>query len=137
MNPGRRRNFFCLLPPCSLAPLPQIRYTVGREQRLMAGVFYGWWIVAVAFALTVTGLSATLLHQITFLGDRGIAPGRAAWVSSGTAALGVLGKLGFGALLTRFGHRKAIIFCFVLQCVGLLFLMLPTSWSTLALYVLI
>ena len=94
-----------------------------------------FWLIAAAFALTVMGISATLLHQIPFLRDRGVEAQHASWLLGATAGIGVLGKLGFGALLDRFGHRRVIQFCFGLQALGVLCLMAPTNAVTLTLYV--
>lgn len=96
-----------------------------------------FWLIAAAFALTVMGISATLLHQITFLSDRGISPTHAAWVLGATAGIGVVGKLGFGALLDRFDHHRVGMWCFALQALGVLCLLAPTNAVTLSLYVLL
>ena len=94
-----------------------------------------FWLITAAFSLTGAGLSATLLHQIAFLTDRGLTPAAAAWVLGATAGMGVVGKLGFGALLDRFGQRRIILLCFGLQAVGVLALMAPTTTPMLALFV--
>jgi len=96
-----------------------------------------FWLIAAAFALTVMGLSATLLHQISFLRDRGFSGAHASWVLGATAGTGVVGKLGFGMLLDRFEQRRVIMWCFGLQALGLLFLIGTTSWITLAIYVVV
>ncbi|HXQ21928.1 MAG TPA: MFS transporter [Candidatus Acidoferrales bacterium] len=96
-----------------------------------------FWLITAAFALTVMGLSATLLHLITFLRDRGISGAHASWALGATAGVGVVGKLGFGALLDRFEQRRVIMWCFGLQALGLVFLAAATSWVTLSLYVLV
>ena len=96
-----------------------------------------FWFIAAAFALTVMGISATLLHQIPFLRDRGISPAHASWMLGATAGVGVVGKLGFGALLDRFEQRRVIMWCFGLQALGVLCLMAPTNTLTLTLYVLL
>lgn len=96
-----------------------------------------FWLIAAAFALTVMGITATLLHQITFLQDRGLAPAAASWVLGATAGVGVLGKLGFGNLLDRFGQRRVIMGCFLLQALGVAVLLAPTTPVTLALFVLL
>ncbi|MFQ5664999.1 MAG: MFS transporter [Candidatus Binatia bacterium] len=96
-----------------------------------------FWLIAAAFALTVMGLSATLLHLIAFLRDRGLSGAHASWVLGATAGVGVVGKLGFGALLDRFEQRRVIMWCFGLQALGLVFLVAATSWVTLLLYVLV
>ena len=96
-----------------------------------------FWLITVAFSLTGAGLSATLLHQIAFLRDRGLAGPAAAWVLGATAGMGVLGKLGFGALLDRFGQRAIILLCFTLQALGVGLLIAPTSTPMLALFVIV
>lgn len=96
-----------------------------------------FWLITAAFALTVTGLSATLLHQIPFLRDRGFTAAQASWALGATAGVGVVGKLGFGALLDRFGQRRVTVWCFGLQALGLLLLINTTKWSMLVLYVLV
>jgi MFS family permease len=96
-----------------------------------------FWLIAAAFALTVMGLSATLLHLISFLRDRGISGAHAAWALGATAGVGVLGKLGFGALLDRFEQRRVIMWCFGLQALGLVFLTATNGWVSLLLFVLI
>lgn len=96
-----------------------------------------FWLVAIAFALTVMGLSATLLHLIAFLRDRGFSTVHASWALGATAGVGVLGKLGFGALLDRFEQRRVIMWCFGLQALGLVFLMATTGGATLVVFVLV
>lgn len=96
-----------------------------------------FWFVSVAFALTVSSLSAILLHQIPHLIDQGMPPALAAWVLGGTAGVGVLGKLGFGALIDRLEHRRVVLLCFTLQAVGVALLFLPLSHGVLLAYVLV
>ena len=96
-----------------------------------------FWLITAAFSLTGAGLSATLLHQIAFLRDRGLEGPAAAWVLGATAGMGVLGKLGFGALLDRFGQRAIILLCFGLQAVGVVLLMAPTSAPMLTVFVVV
>jgi MFS family permease len=96
-----------------------------------------FWLITAAFSLTGGGLSATLLHQIAFLRDRGLGGAAAAWVLGATAGMGVLGKLGFGALLDRFGERTIILVCFGLQAVGVLLLIAPSTPVLLAVFVVV
>lgn len=83
----------------------------------------------------MSGLSATLLHQIPFLLDQGVSSRVASWVLGGTAAVGVIGKLGFGTLIDRYDQRRVILFCFSLQAVGVSLLFLRMSPIVLALFV--
>ena len=96
-----------------------------------------FWLIALAFSLTVMGLSAILLHQIPLLIDLGVDGSRAALALGATAGVGVIGKLGFGALLDRFDQRKVIVGCFLLQAAGLLLLPFARVPAMLILYVLI
>lgn len=94
-----------------------------------------FWLLAAAFGLTFAGLSAVLLYQVPLLLDRGIDESHAAFVLSATAAMGVIGKLGFGTLLDRFDQRRIAAMCFWLQTVGVGLLWLGTSAPLLACYV--
>jgi MFS family permease len=85
-----------------------------------------FWLLAAAFGLTMAGLSSVLLYQIPLMIDRGMAAQRASLVLGATAAMGVVGKLGFGALLDRFDQRRVAAVCFCLQAVGVGLLMIPT-----------
>jgi MFS family permease len=96
-----------------------------------------FWLIAGAFALTVMGLSAILLHQIPLLIDLGVSDAHAALALGATAGVGVIGKLGFGALLDRFEQRKVLVACFLLQAAGLLLLPFARVPALLALYVLV
>lgn len=94
-----------------------------------------FWLLAVSFGLTMAGLSGVLLYQIPLLLDRGIAATQASWVLGATAAMGVVGKLGFGALLDRYDQRRVAAVCFCLQAVGVLLLWLSSGPLLLACYV--
>src|SRR5262249_58849396 len=74
-----------------------------------------FWLLALAFGLTMSGLAGVLLYQIPLLVDRGMPATRAALVLGATAAMGVVGKLGFGALLDRFDQRRVAAVCFCPQ----------------------
>lgn len=104
------------------------------EQALRSRNF---WLITAAFSLTGAGLSAILLHQIAFLRDRGLSGGAAAWVLGATALMGVIGKLGFGSLLDRYGQRAIILLCFGLQAVGVLLLLAPTTPALLTVFVVV
>ena len=96
-----------------------------------------FWLIAGAFSLTVMGVSATLLHQVSLLIDFGVTPAHAAWALGATAGVGVVGKLGFGALLERVEQRRVIVGCFVAQAAGLALLPFARVPWVLALYVVI
>jgi MFS family permease len=96
-----------------------------------------FWLIAGAFSLTVMGLSAVLLHQVPLLIDVGVSPAHAALALGATAGVGVVGKLGFGALLDRVEQRRVIVGCFLAQAVGLLLLPFAHVPALLVLYVLV
>ena len=96
-----------------------------------------FWLIAGAFSLTVMGLSAVLLHQMPLLMDVGVTPAHAALALGATAGVGVVGKLGFGALLERVEQRRVIVGCFLAQAAGLLLLPFASIPTLLVLYVLI
>jgi sugar phosphate permease len=56
----------------------ELEISVSAREAVRRGDF---WLIATAFGLTVSGLSATLLHQIPFLLDQGISPRVASWVA--------------------------------------------------------
>jgi MFS family permease len=96
-----------------------------------------FWLLAGAFGLTMTGLSSLLLNQIGILVDRGMPATQASWVLGATAAMGVVGKLGFGALLDRFDQRRVAAACFALQAAGVLLLWTTHSPPALVCYVIL
>lgn len=94
-----------------------------------------FWLLALAFGLTMAGLSAVLLYQTQFLIDQGMTAANAAYVLGATAAMGVVGKLGFGALLDRFDQRYVAAACFALQAVGVTMLWASQHPAVLGAYV--
>jgi MFS transporter, OFA family, oxalate/formate antiporter len=96
-----------------------------------------FWLIAGAFSLTVMGLSAILLHQMPLLMDVGVSPAHAALALGATAGVGVVGKLGFGALLERVEQRRVIVGCFLAQAAGLLLLPFARMPVLLGLYVVV
>jgi MFS family permease len=96
-----------------------------------------FWLIASAFSLTVMGLSAVLLHQVPLLIDMGVTPAHAALALGATAGVGVVGKLGFGALLDRVEQRRVIVGCFLAQAAGLLLLPFAHVPALLVLYVVV
>jgi len=96
-----------------------------------------FWLLAAAFGITMTGLASLLLNQVSLLVDRGMPATHASWVLGATAAMGVVGKLGFGALLDRFDQRRVAAACFVLQALGVLILWQTRSMPALVCYVIL
>jgi MFS family permease len=94
-----------------------------------------FWLLAAAFGLTMAGLASVLLYQMPLLLDRGFPESVASLVLGATAAMGVVGKLGFGALLDRFDQRRVAAACFCLQGAGVFLLWQTRSLPLLACYV--
>jgi cyanate permease len=83
----------------------------------------------------MAGLASVLLYQMPLLVDRGLPEELASLVLGATAAMGVVGKLGFGALLDRFDQRRVAAACFCLQSAGVFLLWRTRSVPLLACYV--
>ena len=96
-----------------------------------------FWLLSAVFGLTMTGLGGVLLYQVPLLIERGMPPAAASLVLGTTAAMGVVGKLGFGALLDRFDQRRVAAMCFCLQALGVLVLWQTRSIPLLVCYVLL
>jgi MFS family permease len=96
-----------------------------------------FWLLAAAFALTMSGIAGTLLYQNSLLIDRGVDASHASLVLGATAAMGTLGKLGFGRLLDRFDQRRVAAACFLAQAAGVAVLWLGRGPVALGLYVIL
>jgi cyanate permease len=94
-----------------------------------------FWLLAAAFGLTMAGIAGTLIYQNSLLVDRGVPAARASLVLGATAAMGTLGKLGFGWLLDRYDQRTVAAACFLAQAAGVALLWLGHGAVALALYV--
>jgi MFS family permease len=94
-----------------------------------------FWLLAAAFALTMSGIAGTLLYQNSLLIERGVPAARASLVLAATAAMGTLGKLGFGRLLDLYDQRRVAACCFLAQAAGVTVLGLGHGPVALAAYV--
>jgi len=119
---------------------PAERAVLDREIRMSlapSAAFASRNFALLAFSLSISGaaLAVVLLHQITFMVDRGLGERLASWVLGATAGMGVVGKLGFGWLLDRFDQRRVAGLCFFLQSVGVGLLLLTRGPWMLAVFV--
>ena len=96
-----------------------------------------FWLLAASFALTMSGIAGTLLYQNSLLIDRGVSAAHASLVLAATAAMGTLGKLGFGQMLDRYDQRRVAAMCFLAQAVGVALLWLGRGPVALTLYVIL
>lgn len=94
-----------------------------------------FWLLAASFALTMSGIAGTLLYQNSLLIDRGVPAAHASLVLGATAAMGTLGKLGFGRMLDRYDQRRVAALCFLAQAAGVALLWLGRGPWALGLYV--
>jgi MFS family permease len=125
-----------LAPPARGADLSLVEHEIERSIRPEVAIRQAnFWLLAAAFGLTMAGLSSTLLYQMPLLIDRGFDEQVASLVLGATAAMGVVGKLGFGALLDRFDQRRVAAVCFCLQSAGVLLLWVSQGPLSLACYV--
>jgi MFS family permease len=128
------------LPPArpGAAELSLVEHEIERSVRPEVAFRQAtFWLLAAAFSLTMAGLAATLLYQVPLLIDRGLPPATASLVLGATAAMGVVGKLGFGALLDRYDQRRVAAACFLLQAAGVLVLLWARSVPWLVGYVIL
>ena len=77
-----------------------------------------FWILVSVIGLLFCIQSATLIHMVPQLTDRGISLVAASAIASATAAFGVLGKLSYGYLVDRWDVRYAIWLAIAFQLVG-------------------
>ena len=110
----------------------EIERSIPADVAFRSGNF---WLLAAAFGLTMAGLASVLLYQMPLLIDRGFPESLASLVLGATAAMGVVGKLGFGALLDRFDQRRVAAVCFCLQSAGVFLLWQTRSVPLLVCYV--
>ncbi len=122
--------------PASPADLSLVEQEIERSVRPEVAIRQAnFWLLAAAFSLTMAGLACVLLNQMPLLLDRGMSEPAASLVLGATAGMGVVGKLGFGALLDRFDQRRVAAVCFCLQSAGVLLLWATRSMPLLACYV--
>jgi MFS family permease len=96
-----------------------------------------FWLLAACFGLTMAGIAGMLLFQIPLLIDRGMPATHASLLLGATAAMGMLGKLGFGAILDRFDQRRVASACFLAQAAGIAVIWLGHGPLALLTYVLL
>lgn len=96
-----------------------------------------FWILSACFGLTMAGIAGMLLFQIPLLIERGMPATRASLVLGATAGMGMLGKLGFGAILDRYDQRRVAAACFLAQAAGIAVIWLAHGPVALVVYVLL
>jgi MFS family permease len=90
-----------------------------------------FWVIALAFAMSFSSLSAILTHIISHATDIGIPGPRAALLVSFSAGAGGLSRLVFGWLVDRAGPRLAVWTSLGTQLAGLLIIMQDPGYAGL------
>ena len=100
----------------------EVNFTIWEALR--APVF---WMLSIAFALRTLAISATVIHQIPFLTDRGISEQTAAGVLALMGLMSIPGRFGFGYLGDYFNKRYLLAIAYLLQGAGLVILLNATT----------
>ena len=82
-----------------------------------------FWMLAVAFGLRTLAISATVIHQIPFLTDRGISEQGAAGILALMGLMSIPGRLIFGFLGDYFNKRYLLAIAYLLQALGIFILL--------------
>ncbi len=106
--------------------------TAGYGLREARGTRAFWMICAIQFSFIAT-LTTIPLHLVVHGMDLGLTPAMAATLLSMLGAASVVGRLSVGALIDRFGARRAMILCFLALIASLLmFLVIAAPWLLFA-----
>lgn len=96
-----------------------------------------FWILSLAFGFRTLAISATVIHQIPLLTDRGFSETAAAGVLALMSFMSVPGRLLFGYLGDYFDKRVLVSVAYLLQGVGLVVLLNATRLEHLYLFTLV
>jgi sugar phosphate permease len=107
--------------------LPGLVWTLGAALRTPV-----WWAVTLAFALTLMGQAAYLIHQVSFLSEP-LGLSAAALAVAITTVAGIVGRFAMGWLGDRVSKRYLAIGTFLFQAAGVLGSVAPLG--ALGLYV--
>ena len=88
-----------------------------------------FWYLLITIGLLFCIQSATLIHMVPQLTDRGIDLISASVIASSTALFGVMGKLIYGALVDRWDVRWALWLAIAFQVAGQLFMLFGSGYS--------
>ena len=88
-----------------------------------------FWYLLITIGLLFCILSATLIHMVPQLTDRGIDLVSASIIASSTALFAVMGKLIYGALVDRWDVRRALWLAIGFQVVDQLFMLFREGYT--------
>ena len=123
-----RPEDFGLLPDgaAEAATLPPPRPALRTAEYIRNSNF---WYLLITIGLLFCIQSATLIHMVPQLTDRGIDLISASVIASSTALFGVMGKLIYGALVDRWDVRWALWLAIAFQVAGQLFMLFGNGYS--------
>ena len=108
------------------ATLPPPKPTLRTAEYIRNSNF---WYLLITIGLLFCIQSATLIHMVPQLTDRGIDLISASVIASSTALFGVMGKLIYGALVDRWDVRWALWLAIAFQVAGQLFMLFGNGYS--------
>ncbi len=114
------------------APVDEVDFTIWEALRTSA-----FWILSLAFGFRTLAISATVIHQIPLLTDRGFSATAAAGVLALMSGMSVPGRLVFGYLGDYFDKRVLVCVAYLLQAMGLVVLLNATRMEHLYLFTLV
>jgi sugar phosphate permease len=115
-------------PPNTRGPMEEAPGQASRPEELYFTIWEAlgtrvFWMLAVAFGLRTMAISATVIHQIPFLTDRGISEQAAAGILALMGLMSIPGRLIFGILGDYFNKRYLLAITYLLQAAGIFILL--------------
>jgi len=109
---------FVLRPPpghgAGGARRPPAGHSVGEALRTVV-----FWVLTAAFVASNFAVNAVTVHVIPYLTGHGYPLGTAAMTIGWMGAMQLVGRIMFGPIASRFGHRQMTASVFVVQAIGL------------------
>jgi MFS family permease len=109
---------FVLRPPpghgAGGARRPPAGHSVGEALRMVV-----FWVLTAAFVASNFAVNAVTVHVIPYLTGHGYPLGTAAMTIGWMGAMQLVGRIMFGPIASRFGHRQMTASVFVVQAIGL------------------
>jgi MFS family permease len=81
-----------------------------------------FWLIALGFMLPMFAGRAIMIHLVPIITDAGVSPHKAATAYGLTVGLSVFGRFGFGYAADKFSKRHIFALCYLIQAVGICFL---------------
>ena len=113
-------------------PIDEVDFTIWEALKTRA-----FWILSLAFGFRTLAISATVIHQIPLLTDRGFSEVAAAGVLALMSLMSVPGRLIFGFLGDYLDKRHLVFVAYILQGIGLIILLNATSLVHLYLFTIV